>query len=185
MVHLNTSDRQTEHSYDNFLSDDVNYEDANLRRNTSKREEQFIAVRGKAKVGQAIAALQVKGGQSWWHLLVHKDDDTWGVTRFSDLYNALESITNAAEIRLGDWHGLVTATAVEQMSMDTRPAEMMAARSSARVLVVTESALPVGILVESVTRAGTSVPSAQLSELGGKYANLKDYGSILLSSSKK
>jgi len=69
--------------------------------------------------------------------------------------------------------------------MDTHAAEMMAAQSSARVLVVTENALPVGILVEIVTRAGTSVPSAQLSELGGKYVNLKDYGSILLSSSKK
>jgi len=145
----------------------------------------FIAVRGNARVGQAITALQVQGGQSWWHLLVHKDDDTWGVTRFSDLYNALESITNAADIRLGDWQGLVTATAVEQTSMDTHAAEMMAAKSSARVLVVTENAFPVGILVESVTRAGTSVPSAQLSELGGKYVNLKDYGSILLSSSKK
>ena len=145
----------------------------------------FIAVRGGATVGQAIAALQDLKGQHWWHLLVHKDDDSWGVTSFTDLYHALESITNAADIRLGDWQGLASAVAVERDSMETRTAENMAARTSARVLVVTENAMPVGMLVEGVTRGGSSVPSAQLTELGGKYVNLKDYGSILLSSSKK
>ena len=34
----------------------------------------FIAVKGEATVGQAIAALQGEGGQPWWHLVVRMDD---------------------------------------------------------------------------------------------------------------
>jgi hypothetical protein len=60
--------------------------------------------------------------------------------------------------------------------------------------VVTDNGVPVGILVEGTTRAavtpsrgsgGLVAPSASLDELGGKYIKLKDYGSILLGSSKK
>jgi hypothetical protein len=145
----------------------------------------FIAVRSKATVGQAIAALQALGGQSWWHLIVHRDDGGWGIVKFSDLHNELESITEAADIRLGDWKGLAQVNAVDQASLETNDARKMAANSSARVLIVTKDAMPVGILVESVTRQGIAMPVAELTELGGKYVDLKDYGSILLSSSKK
>jgi hypothetical protein len=147
-------------------------------------KNQFIAVRGDATVGQAVAALQAEGGQPWWHLLVQMDDGSWAVTRFTDLHQALEGTPTAAEIRLGGWPGLVAASAVEQDSMETRAAEAMARTSGGRVLVVTAGGLPTGILVEGVSRGATSISSAKLNELGGNYVNLKDYGSILLSSSR-
>ena len=49
----------------------------------------FLAVRGDATIGQAIAALRSQGGQSWWHLVVQMDDELWGLTRFNDLYRRL------------------------------------------------------------------------------------------------
>ena len=145
----------------------------------------FLAVKGDASVGQALAALQGEGGKQWWHLVVQMDDGSWRVTRFSDLYVALKNITDAAEIRLGSWNGLTEATVVERDSVDTRAAETLAKKSASRVLVVTVDASPVGLLVEGVTRGGPSVSAAKLGELGGKHINLKDYGSILLSSSKR
>jgi len=145
----------------------------------------FLAVRGEATIGQAIAALQSQGGQPWWHLVVQMDDGSWGLTRFNDLYRRLGKRADAAEIRLGAWNGLQIATAVEQDSIETRAAEAMARRSSSGVLVVTHGGLPVGTIVADVNRGGASVPAAKLADLGGKYVNLKDYGSILLSSSKK
>lgn len=145
----------------------------------------FLAVKGDATIGQAIAALQSQGGQPWWHLVVQMDDGLWGLTRFNDLYRRLESKAGAAEIRLGAWDGLQVSLAVEQDSMETRAAEALARKSVSGVLIVTHGGLPVGIIVANVSRGGASVPAAKLSDLGGKYVNLKDYGSILLSSSKK
>ena len=145
----------------------------------------FLAVKGDASVGQAFGALQGEGGKQWWHLVVQMDDGSWRVTRFGNLYLALKNIADAAEIRLGSWNGLTEATVVERDSIDTRAAESLAKKSASRVLVVTVDASPVGLLVESVTRGGSSISSAKLGELGGKHINLRDYGSILLSSSKR
>lgn len=145
----------------------------------------FLAVKGDASVGQAFGALQGEGGQQWWHLVVQMDDGSWRVTRFSDLYVALKDRADAAEIRLGSWDGLTETTAVERDSIDTRAAEALAKKSTNQVIVVTFDAAPIGLLVGDVRRGGPSISSAKLGELGGKHINLKDYGSILLSSSKK
>jgi hypothetical protein len=144
----------------------------------------FIAVRGEATVGQAIAALQAKGGQPWWHLLVRQADGSWGVLRFTDLYVELERMSMASEIPLSGRKGLTTATAVDRDSMETKAAQALALKSPGGFLVVTVDGMPVGILVEKVSRSGLAISSAKLNDLGGKYVNLKDYGSILLSSSK-
>jgi hypothetical protein len=145
----------------------------------------FLAVKGEATVGQAIGALQFQGGQPWWHLLVQMDDDSWGVTTFSNLYQKLAGTSDAAETRLGDWTGLIPADAVEQDSIETRAAETLAKRSVSRVLIVTDGGIPVGILVEGARRGSLAISAARLDELGGTPVNLKDYGSILLSSSKR
>lgn len=148
-------------------------------------KNRFLAVTGDASVGQAIAALQGMGGQPWWHLVVQMDDGSWGVARFSDLYVALKDLPNATEIPLGLWNGLTEAKAVEQNSIETAAAEALAKKISNDVLVVTVNSMPVGLLVEDVRRGGPSISSAKLGELGGKHINLKDFGSILLGSSKK
>ena len=148
-------------------------------------KNRFLAVTGDASVGQALGALQGEGGEHWWHLVVRMDDGSWRVTRFSDLYVALKDLANAAEIRLGSWDGLTETAAVERDSIDTRAAEALAKKSTNKVLVVTVDASPVGLLIEGVRRGGPSISSAKLGELGGRHINLKDYGSILLSSSKK
>ena len=148
-------------------------------------KNRFLAVKGDALVGQALGALQSEGGQPWWHLVVHMDDDSWRVIRFSDLYVALKDRDNAADVRLGSWDGLSETTAIERDSIDTRAAESLAKKSTSQVLVVTVDASPVGLLVGDVRRGGPSISSAKLGELGGRHINLKDYGSILLSSSKK
>ena len=150
--------------------------------NTKNR---FLAVKGDASVGQALGALQSEGGQPWWHLVVQMDNGSWRVIRFSNLYIALKDMANAAEMRLGSWDGLIETIAVERDSIDTRAAESLANKSASQVLVVTVDASPVGLLVEDVTRGGPSISSTKLGELGGRHINLKDYGSILLSSSKK
>jgi len=144
----------------------------------------FLAVSGNASVGQAIGALQTQDGQPWWHLVVKMDDGSWGVIRFSDLYRLLKDTSAAAEIRLGSCNVLMKASTVEVNEIDTTAAEALAKESESQVLVVTEEGLPAGLLVEDVRR-GASIPSSKLADLGGKYVKLKDYGSILLSSSKK
>ena len=148
-------------------------------------KNRFIAVSGTATVGQAIAALQAEGGQPWWHLLVRMDDGSWRVARFANLHASLESIPNAADVRLAGWKDLKVATAIERESMETSTAQALARKNPGGILVVTTNGLPVGILVEGVSRSAVSISSAKLGDLGGKYIDLKDYGSILLSSSKK
>ena len=148
-------------------------------------KNRYLAVKGEATVGQAVAALQFQGGQAWWHLLVQMEDGSWGVTRFTDLYKQLEGTPDAADIRLDGWPGLVQAKAVEQKTMETRAAQSLAKKSSGHLVVVTDGDLPVGILFEGASRGGASVPPAKLGDLCGKYVNLKSYGSILLSTSKK
>jgi hypothetical protein len=147
------------------------------------KKNSFIAVTGQATVGQAIAALQAQGGQPWWHLLVRLRDGSWGVTRFMDLHISLEKTAKADEVRLGGWPGLKPATVVERDSMESEEAQTLAGRSPGSLLVVTVDGMPIGILVEGVSRGGLSITSAKLGELAGKYVNLKDVGSILLSSS--
>ncbi len=147
-------------------------------------KNRFIAVTGNATVGQAIAALRGEGGQPWWHLLVQMDNGSWGVTRFSDLYQSLEKMATAAEVRLGGRKGLTKANAIERDSMETRAAQTLARKSPDGLLVVTANGTPIGILVEGVSRGALAISSAKLDDLGGKYVNLKDYGSILLSSSR-
>lgn len=148
-------------------------------------KNRFIAVKGKATVGQALAALQQQGGQPWWHLLVQTDDGSWGVTRFTDLCQELETTPSDPDARLDAWPGLLQAKVIEHGSMETRAAQALAKKSKGSVVVVTEGALPLGILFEGVSRSGKSVAPARLGELCGKYVNLKDYGSILLASSRK
>lgn len=147
------------------------------------KKNSFIAVSGQATVGQAIAALQAQSGQPWWHLLVRMGDGSWGVTRFMDLHISLEKTAHADEVRLGEWPGLKPATVVERDSMESEEAQTLAGRSPGSLLVVTLNGMPIGILVEGVSRGGLSITSAKLGELAGKYVNLKDVGSILLSSS--
>ena len=145
----------------------------------------FIAVKGEATVGQAIAALQGEGGQPWWHLVVRMDDGSWGITRFSDLFAALEKMAIASEVRLGGRKGFTKAVTIERDSMETPAAQALARKSPGRLALITVKGVPVGILAEGVMRSAAAVVStANLNELGGKYINLKDYGSILLSSSK-
>ena len=148
-------------------------------------KNRFIAVKGDANVGQAIAALQAEGGQPWWHLLVQADDGSWGVTRFADLYASLERMASAADVRLGGRKDLTVATTVERDRLETRAAQALALKSPGGLLVVTVDGMPVGILAEGVSRAALSISFAKLNDLGGKYVNLKDYGSILLSSSSR
>jgi hypothetical protein len=149
-----------------------------------KPKNRFLAVSGDATVGQAIAALKGEGGESWWHLLVRMDDGSWGATRFTDLYESLERMANAADVRLGGRKGMTLATAINRDSMETRPAQTLARKSPGSLLIVIVDGVPVGILFEGVSRGGLAISSAKLSDLGGPYINLKDYGSILLSSSK-
>ena len=157
-------------------------------------KNRFIAVTADAKFGQAIAALQSVGGQPWWHLVVQRDDGSWASARFSEVGRLLGAAPDAAEIRLGNADALRAAAAIERNTTETKAAQALARKSPTHVLVVTDNGMPVGILVEGITRAagtptqspgGLVAPSASLDELGGKYIKLKDYGSILLSSSKK
>jgi hypothetical protein len=150
--------------------------------NTKNR---FIAVKGEATVAQALAALQELSGQLWWHLVVQTSKGAWGVTRVGDLCQGLESTATDSDARLDTWPGLLPATVVEQDSMETRAAQALAKKSPGSVLVVTDGVTPLGILFEGVSRTTRSVPTAKLGDLCGKYVNLKDYGSILLASSKK
>ena len=150
--------------------------------NTKNR---FIAVKGEATVAQALAALQELGGQLWWHLVVQTSKGSWGITRVGDLCQGLENTATDADARLGDWPGLQPAKVVEQGTMETRAAQALAKKSPGSVLVVTDGVMPLGILFEGVSRTTRSVPTAKLGDLCGKYVNLKDYGSILLASSKK
>lgn len=147
-------------------------------------KNRFLAVSGDATVGQAIAALKGVGGESWWHLLVKMDDGSWGATRFTDLYESMERMATAADVRLGGRKGLTVATAIDRDSLETKPAQALARKSPGSLLIVIVDNVPVGILFEGVSRGGLAISSAKLSELGGPYVNLKDYGSILLSSSK-
>src|SRR6266542_2725404 len=94
-----------------------------------KPKNRFLAVSGDATVGKAIAALKGEGGESWWHLLVRMDDGSWGATRFTDLYESLERMANAADVRLGGRKGMTLATAINRDSMETRPAQTLARKS--------------------------------------------------------
>lgn len=143
-----------------------------------KEKNRFIAVIGEATVEQAVATLKAMGGEAWWHLVVRMPDGSWSVARFSELLPP-------GETQLRDFNQLRAASAVERATVETKTAQAMARKSPRGVLVVTENGLPVGILVESVRRGAVGVPSANLDQIGGKYVKLKDYGSILLGSSKK
>lgn len=151
-----------------------------------KETNRFIAVKGEATVGQAMAAFQALEAQPWWHLVVHKRDGSWAVARFRDL-SALPAAAGAGDTRVDDLESLKAASAVERDLIETNDAQAQARKSPSRVLVVTVNGVPVGILVEGMRRSagGPTLAAADVSRLGGKYINLKDYGSILLGSSKK
>ena len=149
-------------------------------------KNRFLAVKGEATLGQACAALKALGGQPWWHLVVRRDDGSWAAARFSELSAAVA--TTSGETQLSDLEQLRTASAVERDDTETKTAQTLARNSPARVVVVTANGLPVGILCEGIRRSATpsgGLTSANLEQLGGKYVKLKDYGSILLGSSKK
>lgn len=151
-------------------------------------KNRFLAVKGEATVGQACAALNALGGQPWWHLVVRMSDGSWAVARFSELTSAAATTSDAGETQLNALEQLRIASAVERDSIETKTAQKLARKSPAQVLVVTASGLPVGILSEGTRRSGApggGLTSANLDQLGGKYVKLKDYGSILLGSSKK
>jgi|GEM_PF-1103926 hypothetical protein len=158
-----------------------------------REKNRFIAVKGDAKFGQAIAALNALGGQQWWHLVVRMDDGSWRVARFSELAESLSSTAHAAEVCLRDLQQLRMVSSIERISLDTKAAQTLSRKSAAQILVVTDNGLPIGILVEGVRRGvaagentgGLTMPGPSLDQLGGAYVKLKDYGSILLGSSKK
>lgn len=154
-----------------------------------KEKNRFIAVKADAKFGQVIAALNSVGGQPWWQVVVQIADGSWRAARISEIAASLAANNNAAEVRLRDSAELNSVATVERNSLDTKAAEVLARKSSAGVLVVTDNGALVGILVEGVRRGGgtggLALSSTTLDQLGGKYVKLKDYGSILLSSSKK
>lgn len=150
-------------------------------------KNRFLALKGEATVGQACAALTALGGQPWWHLVVRMNDGSWAIARFSELTTAAAT-SQEGETQLSSLEQLRIAPAVERESVEVKAAQTLARKSPARVLVVTENGLPVGILSEATRRsAGASggLTSANLEQLGGKYVKLKDYGSLLLGSSKK
>ncbi len=151
-----------------------------------KETNRFIAVNGEARVGQALAAFNALEAQPWWHLVVQKPDGSWAVARFRDL-SALTDVAGAADTHVHELENLIATAAVERDTIETKDAQAQARKSPSRVLVVTTNGLPVGILVEGVRRSagGPTLAAADINRLGGKYINLKDYGSILLGSSKK
>jgi len=153
-----------------------------------KEKNRFIAVKGDAKFGQAIAALNAVGGQPWWYVVVQLNDGSWRAARISEIAAPLVTNNNAAEIRLRDAAELNPAAVIERNSLETKAAQVLARKSPGGVLVVTDNGAAVGILVEGVRRGGPgglTLSTASLDQLGGKYVKLKDYGSILLNSSKK
>jgi hypothetical protein len=151
-----------------------------------KETNRFIAVKGEARVGQALAAFKELDAQPWWHLVVHKPDGSWAVARFRDL-SALVDVAEAADFRVSDMESLTATSAVERDTIETKDAQAQARKSPSRVLVVTVKGIPVGILVEGTRRStgGLTLAAPDVNRLGGKYINLKDYGTILLGSSKK
>ena len=156
-----------------------------------KEKNRFIAVKSDAKLGQAIAALNALGGQPWWHIVVQQADGSWRAARISEIAASLAAQKNAAETALRDSTALRAVASADRYSLDTKIAQTVARKSEGGVLVVTDGA-PVGILVEGVRRGGgasntpgLALSSTSLDQLGGKYVKLKDYGSILLSCSKK
>jgi len=151
-----------------------------------KETNRFIAVKGEATVGQALAAFQALEAQPWWHLVVQKPDGSWAVARFRDL-SVLPDVAGAADTQVNDLQNLKATSAVERDTIETKDAQAQARKSPSRVLVVTANGMPVGILVEGMRRGGggPALAAADVNRLGGKYINLKDYGSILLGSSKK
>jgi|SRR5689334_14349015 len=153
-----------------------------------KEKNRFIAVKGDAKFGQAIAALNAVGGQPWWYVVVQLNDGSWRAARISEIAAPLVTNNNAAEIRLRDAAELNPAAVIERNSLETKAAQVLARKSPGGVLVVTDNGAAVGILVEGVRRGGPGglvLSTTSLDQLGGKYVKLKDYGSILLNSSKK
>ena len=151
-----------------------------------KDANRFIAVKGEARLGQAVAAFKALDAQLWWHLVVRMPDGSWAVTRFRDL-SALQADLAAADIPVRDLKSLTTVSAVERDSIETKAAQAKARQSPGRVLVVTVSGTPVGILVEGTRRSsgGLALSAPDVGQLGGKYIKLGDYGAILLGSSKK
>lgn len=155
-----------------------------------KEKNRFIAVTSDAKFGQAIAALNAVGGKPWWHVIVQVNDGSWRAARISDVGASLVTNENAADVRLRDAAELNLVAATERDSVDTKAAQALARQNAGGVLVVTDNGAPVGILSEGTRRGagntgGLPLSSTSLDQLGGKYVKLKDYGSILLSSSKK
>lgn len=150
-----------------------------------KETNRFIAVKGEARVGQALAAFKALEAQPWWHLVVQKPDGSWAVARFRDL--ALPDVADAADIPVNDLENLTATLAVERDTIETKDGQAQARKSPSRVVVVTVNGMPVGILVEGVRRSTvrSALAAPDVNRLGGKYINLKDYGKILLGSSKK
>jgi len=148
-----------------------------------KETNRFIAVKGEATVGQALAAFNALEAQPWWHLVVQKLDGSWAVARFRDL----SALGDAADTHVNDLENLKAAAASERDTMETKDAQAQARKSPSRVMVVTDKGMPVGILVEGLRRSagGPALAAPDVNRLGGKYINLKDYGTILLGSSKK
>src|SRR5215468_396733 len=94
-----------------------------------KESNRFIAVKGDAKFGQAIAALKALDGQLWWYVVVRQDDGSWRAARMSEIAASLVDDEDAAETRLGDAAELKTVTAAEQDSLDTKTATALARQS--------------------------------------------------------
>jgi hypothetical protein len=145
----------------------------------------FIAVKPEATLAQVAGALSDLGGEAWWHVVVQVADGSWSVARFNDLYASLRRSADAESMQLKDFPALNSAEAVTRDSLETIFAEAKARKSAAGVLVVTENDHVMGILVGRVKRSGAATAAPSLQELGGTSLDLKAYGAILLSSSKR
>jgi hypothetical protein len=145
----------------------------------------FIAVKPEATVAQVAAALKDLDGQPWWHVVVKLPDGTWRVARFNDLHGSLERAEDLHTMPLAESPALTSADAVTRDSLDTTSAQAQARKSAGGVLVVIENDSVIGILVEHVKRSGAGIAAPSLQELGGSSLDLKSYGAILLSSSKR
>src|SRR5690242_16813029 len=110
-----------------------------------KESNRLIAVKGDARFGQAVAALNALDGQRWWYLVVQLNDGSWRAARMSESAASRADDNAAAERCRGGAGELKTVPAVEQASLDTSSARTWGRERGAGVVVVTENDSPVGI----------------------------------------
>ncbi len=147
-------------------------------------ENSFLAVRGEATVGQAVALWQAHGGEVWWHLLVPSAAQGWRTTTFAQLYEAVCTLPEAADLPLDTLPHLRAIPFVERETLSAAQAREIARAHPARLVAVGASGHLAGVLFVATRAAPPALPVGRLNELAGKYVNLKEYGVLLIASSK-